>query len=235
MRYMGSKGRHAKSLVPILMDGHSASAWYVEPFCGGGNILAHVPSALKWGNDTAIYAVALLGALSEGWMPPENISNEEYIAVKAAPNNYAPEYVGFVGYCCSYAGKLWGGFARGQDSKGRPRNYAAEQVRYLRKQAAGLSGCRFSTMDYRLMDIPSGATVYMDPPYADTTKYSGSTFDTNEFWKTCRTLSDRCRVFVSEYAAPTGWECMWEKGAASSLTKNTGKIKAVERLFRRAA
>ena len=35
MRYMGSKAKYAKHIMPILMDGHDDSKPYVEPFVGG--------------------------------------------------------------------------------------------------------------------------------------------------------------------------------------------------------
>lgn len=163
MRYMGSKGRHAKEIVPILMRDHKNSSWYVEPFVGGGNIFSEVPTDYKWGNDTAKYAVALLKALSEGWQPPTNLSEQEYYEIKEDLHGYGPELVGFAAYCCSYAGKFWGGYARGNTAKGVPRNFAAEQARGLIKQAKGLRGAKFTVGSYLSMDIPNESTIYCDP------------------------------------------------------------------------
>lgn len=232
MRYMGSKDRYAKHIVPILMGGHDDTKWYVEPFVGGGNMIYQIPASKRWGNDTAMYAIALLDSLSRGWIPPSNVSEESYKAIKANPERFPPELVGFCAYSCSYAGKFWGGYARGNDSNGNPRNFASEQQRNLLKQAKGLSGIKFTNDTFLNLDIPDGSTVYCDPPYANTTSYK-STFDHDVFWKWATDLSERCRVFVSEYSAPDGWKPVWQKQVTSSLTKNTGEKKAIESLFER--
>ena len=231
MRYMGSKARHAANIVPILMDGHDQTKPYVEPFLGGGNLFSEVPAKTKLGSDTAEFAVALLSALSVGWQPPNDMSEEDYKAIKANPGDYDKALVGFAAYSCSYAGKFWGGYARGNSSKGVPRNFASEQRRGLLAQARGLAGANIFVSSYLDLDIPKGATVYCDPPYSDTTGYQGS-FDHEVFWAWCETLVHRgCRVFVSEYTAPSGWKAVWEKPVSNSLTKDTGVKKAVEKLF----
>jgi len=35
MKYMGSKKRHAKELLPIILKDRQPGQWYVEPFVGG--------------------------------------------------------------------------------------------------------------------------------------------------------------------------------------------------------
>lgn len=233
MRYMGSKGRYARYIIPHLIDGHDQDKWYVEPFLGGGNLFSEVPANIKWGNDTAEYAVALLKALSLGWEPPTILSEQEYHQIKEDPHGYDPELVGFAAYCCSYSGKFWGGYWRSSDSKGNPRSPALEQSRNLESQRVGLIGARFSVGSFHEMNIPEGSTIYCDPPYANTTGYQGS-FDHTMFWDWCRYQSyeNGCRVFVSEYTAPVGVECVWEKAVTNSLTKDTGSKKGVERLFK---
>lgn len=230
MRYMGSKARHAKHIVPLSMTGHDPSRPYIEPFVGGGNMICHVPADNRQGSDVAEWAIALLDALSKGWEPPEILSETEYHQIKEDPYGYDSALVGFAAYCCSYAGKFWGGYARGNCAKGQPRNFAAEQARHLRKQRSGLLGVRFECLSYLDRDYPSGSTVYMDPPYQSTTSYKGG-FDHREFWVFCDDLSKSCRVFVSEYSAPDGWDCVWERPVTNSLTKNTGGKTGVERLY----
>jgi len=231
---MGSKGRHAKGIIPILMETHNQDHWYVEPFVGGGNMLSEVPAKLKWGNDTAEYAVALLEAVSKGWEPPEVLSETDYHLIKEDPKGYDPELVGFAAYCCSYSGKLWGGYWRSNDSKGIPRNPAKEQAGNLKKQAKGLVGAKFTVGSYWDMSIPYESTVYCDPPYANTTGYKGG-FDHEAFWLWCDGLvvNRGCKVFVSEYNAPKHWTQVWEKKVTNSLTKDTGSKTGVEGLYTR--
>lgn len=231
MRYMGSKARHAKHIIPILMDGHDQSKPYIEPFVGGGNMIDKVPAKIRWGSDLAEYAIALLDALSKGWEPPSALSELEYHQIKECPHGYDPELVGFAAYSCSFAGKFWGGYARGKNASGYNRNYAEEQARHLSKQSLGLSGVKFTHSGYENIVIPAGATVYCDPPYAGTTKYKSGGFDHATFWEWAERLSATRRVFVSEYSAPGGWDCVWEREANSSLTKDTGSKRAVEKLF----
>lgn len=231
MRYMGSKARHAKHIAPILMDGHDQSKPYIEPFLGGGNMMAQVPADIRIGGDVAKYAVALLRAISGGWVPPNEVSEELYQDVKANKENYRPEMVGFVGYSCSYAGKWFGGYCRGKSVSGAPRNFAAEQVSHLEKQAKGLRGVCFYVGSYDEIDYPVGSTVYMDPPYAGTTGYKSGEFDHDAFWRFCASLSATCRVFVSEYTSPPNWMPVWEKEVTNTLVKDTGAKRGVERLF----
>ena len=226
MRYMGSKARHAKHIIPILMNGHDQTKPYIEPFVGGGNMIDKVPADIRWGSDVAEYAVAALSAMSKGWMPPDTLTNEQYNAMKNDPTAFPAELVGFAAYSCSYGGKFWGGFAR---SAGR--DHANEQHRAMVKRLPDLSGVKFTCAGFETLIIPAGATVYCDPPYAGTTKYKGG-FDHAVFWAWAERLSATRRVFVSEYAAPDGWECVWEKETTSSLTKDTGAKRGIEKLFR---
>lgn len=244
MRYMGSKARHAKHIAPIILAGHDQDEWYIEPFMGGGNMISAVSAKNKWGNDTAKYAVALLKAVSEGWVPPGELTATEYAEIKAEPDKYDSCLVGFAAYCCSYGGKFWGGYARNRKSEGenstcpeqqvrnliKQRNFASEQVRNLSKQYTGLVGVRFTVGSYLDMDIPDGSTVYCDPPYQATTGYKGG-FDHTAFWTWAEFISKRCRVFVSEYTAPAGWCSVWEKTVTNSLTADTGGKKGTENLF----
>ena len=232
MRYMGSKARHAAAIMPILMRDHDPDKWYVEPFVGGGNMIASCPARLRHGNDTATYAVTLLEALSQGWTPPTELSEDQYQAIRRDPHSYDPALAGFAMYCCSYAGKAWGGYARGNDERGSPRNFAAEQARHLLKQARGLRGVWWTNQSYLDMTAPDDATVYCDPPYAGTTGYKGE-FDHGQFWVWTADLAKRCRVFVSEYTAPEGLcDVVWTKTVTNSLTKDTGAKSGVEMLFR---
>lgn len=42
MKYMGSKARHAKELLPIILANRTEGQWYVEPFVGGANMIDKV-------------------------------------------------------------------------------------------------------------------------------------------------------------------------------------------------
>ena len=42
MKYMGSKNRIAKYLLPIILKDRKDGQWYVEPFVGGANMIDKV-------------------------------------------------------------------------------------------------------------------------------------------------------------------------------------------------
>jgi DNA adenine methylase len=59
MKYMGSKNRIAKYILPIMLKGRKESQYFVEPFCGGCNSLDKIANP-RMGNDSNKYLVALL-------------------------------------------------------------------------------------------------------------------------------------------------------------------------------
>ena len=58
MKYMGSKNRHAKALLPIILKNRRDDQWYVEPFVGGFNMIDKVPG-LRLANDSHYYLIEL--------------------------------------------------------------------------------------------------------------------------------------------------------------------------------
>lgn len=107
-----------------------------------------------------------------------------------------------------------------------------EAYRNAVKQSPKLQGVVFVESSYLDLKIPSESIVYCDPPYENTTSYR-NTFDHIGFWDWCRKKTEEGHiVFVSEYNAPDGFECVWRKEVVSSLTKDTGSKRAIEKLFR---
>lgn len=238
MKYVGSKARILKHILPTIQYYADRATVYVEPFVGGANVACHIEHKNKKCYDNHPYLIFLLNALKDGWIPPNIITEEEY---KTARKKYSSgtglnyidgPLIGFIGFCCSYSGKWWGGYARGNDSKGIPRNYADEAARHLVKQGASLKHISFSCNNYKDLLISWGSLIYCDPPYENTTKYSTGNFNHDEFWEWCRQKGKNNTVLVSEYNAPDDFECLVEvKGLCSSLTQETGSKKATEKLF----
>lgn len=70
MKYMGSKNRLAKDLVPIIQSYiNENTVGYLEPFVGGANIIDKINHHNKIGCDIHRYLIALLKALSNGYEP----------------------------------------------------------------------------------------------------------------------------------------------------------------------
>lgn len=228
MQYMGGKSRISKQIAEILNSAIDKNTPFVSLFCGSCAIESKVQADVKILNDKHPYLIAMWQALQNGWMPPDVVTKEEYYRVKANMDEN-PALAGFVGFGCSFGGKWWGGYAK--DKRGD--NYCGQAKRGLLKDLVGIQSATFTCLDYRDVEIPDGAVVYCDPPYANTTGYTVGQFDTNEFWDYMRQLSTRCDVYISEESAPDDFECIWSKEKVRTLEKsdNVGRVK-VEKLFK---
>jgi DNA adenine methylase len=231
MKYQGGKARLAKHIIPIMLKGAAQDQCYVEPFVGGCNVIGLVDMPQRWGNDINFYVVEFFKAIQNGWKPPNIITESEYRRIKENQHAYSPELVGFVGSACSYAGKWFGGYARGKSQKGMPRNYAREAIDSLAR--INIRGIEFVCLDYRSLLIPDGSIVYCDPPYSGVTQFKGVPFDHVEYWNWVRKISKKNKVFCSELKAPDDFECIWsmESGNTFGGKGTSKKFKYVEKLF----
>ena len=226
MKYVGSKDRIAKHLLPVMLAERKPDQWWVEPFVGGANMIDKVDGK-RLGNDSHKYVIALLKALQCGWVPPTRISKERYHEIKKYPDGYPDELVGFVGFVCSFGGKWWGGYA----CCNQGRNYAAEAVRNLAKQAPNLAGVEFACGNYLDLEIPPTSLIYCDPPYTGVNYYRDD-FDHEAFWQWCRArATEGHTVFVSEYCAPADFTCVKTVEHLTILNKDSYD-KRTEKLFR---
>lgn len=90
-----------------------------------------------------------------------------------------------------------------------------------------LERLKLSRKDYSDVAIPPGATVYCDPPYANTTGYIDD-FDHERFYRWLRSME--FPVFVSEYSMPDDFICFAsiDKACTYSSSKT---IKRAEKMF----
>ena len=87
--------------------------------------------------------------------------------------------------------------------------------------------------DYKDGDIPEGAIVLADPPYANTTGYSLGKFDSDEFWEYMREISKKHTVLICEQTAPNDFECVWKQELMRILDVNkNNNFKITEKLFK---
>ena len=101
------------------------------------------------------------------------------------------------------------------------------------KDFEGLKEAKFTCLDYKDVEIPKGAIVYADPPYANTTNYSLGKFDSEEFWEYMRKLSKEHIVLISEQNAPDDFEVIWEQELRRTLDVNKdNNFKVTEKLFK---
>lgn len=232
MKYMGSKNRIAKEILPIMLKERGERTW-VEPFVGGANVIDKVQGN-RIGNDNQEYVIALYKALQNGYVPPKEVTSDFFFEVENNKDKYPKELVGYLGTQLTFGCEWWGSFRR--DNTGK-RNYGIEAYNNIMKQQPNLIGIEFVCGDYRDLEIPTNSLIYCDPPYRGVRKYVGNVkFDSDVFWEVCRNWSKQGHiVFVSEYEAPSDFECVWSKEISASANNSikTGQgLKAVEKLFK---
>ena len=87
MKYMGSKNRFAKELLPIILKDRTKGQYYVEPFAGGMNMIDKVEGN-RIANDIHTELIEMWKALVyDLWKPPLNVSKELYNKVKSEKQN----------------------------------------------------------------------------------------------------------------------------------------------------
>ena len=238
MKYMGSKARFSKEILPIILKDRTADQWYIEPFAGGMNMICEV-GGKRIANDIHYHLIQMWRELVSGWIP-KKITKDEYSEVRTNQSKYPAYFVGWVGFNCSYSGKWFGGFADDypesrRNKKGVLPNYQMEAINNIPKQVEKMKGVIFQNKSYYELELPPNSIVYCDPPYEGTTKYAND-FNHNLFWNWVRNISKQGHiVFVSEYNAPADFVCVWQKETNSQLSAN-GKIGgnklSVEKLFK---
>lgn len=230
MKYMGSKARHAKELLPIILKDRKEGQWYVEPFVGGCNMIDKV-TGNRIGADVNEYLICFLVGLQDGYSPPENINLQLYNDVRDNKDR-CKITTGCVGFLFTYAAKFFGGFiGNSKDIVCKGRDRLGESYRAVEVARKQVKGVKFQHTSYDELTLPESCVIYCDPPYRDTTKYKDS-FDHDKFYNWCREkYKEGHQIFISEYWMPDDFKCVWQKEVNSSLTKNTGAKKGIEKLF----
>ena len=240
MKYMGSKSRIAKHIVPIIqsyIDKNNIKL-YIEPFVGGANVIDKIRCEKRVGSDYNKYLIALLKRVRDKQPLLEEVQRELYndVRLNQDTGKYEDWYVGNVGFIASFNGRWFdGGYAPSGYEKTkngeRYRDYYQEAKRNILSQANALDGVNLFQADYRTIKPDEKAVIYCDPPYANTKQYANAMqFDYEEFWKTMREWSKDNIVLISEQNAPDDFKCIWQQEVSRSI-KATDKSKAVEKLF----
>lgn len=246
MKYMGSKSRIAKDIVPIIqsyIDDNNCRL-YIEPFVGGGNVIDKIRCEKKIGSDLNKYLIALLNRVKNDEQLYDKIDKDLYDKARNCFNTNGDQFedweLGNIGFLASYNGRWFdGGYAKPGYEKTktgqRYRDYYNESKNNLLIQAKQelFKQTTFVTrnyIDYEDMYLKE-CVIYLDPPYNNTKKYKNAkSFDYNEFWDFARNMSQNNIVIISELEAPDDFKCIWEKEVSRSI-KSNDKSKASEKLF----
>jgi DNA adenine methylase len=230
MKYMGSKNRIAKHILPIMLkeaEKHNITQW-VEPFVGGANMIDKVPNTFtRIGADLNPHTIEALIAIRDLVDElPDSVSEAEYKAMKGLP----PEPISsWVRIACSYGGIFESKLAADKTSD---RNYVQEAIRNAKKQSPLLKGVGLVNCSYDEIVLTKPSLIYCDPPYQGTSGYKTGSFNHEVFFHWCvQKKQEGHVVFVSEYNAP--FECVWQgeiKTNFASSRKEATHV-AVEKLF----
>lgn len=230
MKYMGSKARIAKHILPIMLaecEKHGITTW-VEPFVGGGNMIDKVPDTFKRiGYDLNDHTIAaLIGVRDFIGDFPTSVSKDEYLSYKGNPPHNITSWIRFH---CSFGAKFEGGYA----SNKRGVNYCMEGRKNLQQQSTNIKHVSFVCDSYENLDL-EGCLIYCDPPYQNSTNYKTGSFDHDRFFNWCREQAKKNIVFVSEYKAPDDFDCVWCGEVLTSFASQRQRPthNAVEKLFK---
>ena len=162
--------------------------------------------------------------LQKGWIPPKNITREDYINIK---NNkdIKPQLAGFVGFGSSFGGKWFGGYV---EYRGKNYEYCLSAYNSVLRKLKHLGDVIFYNLDYKDVSIPNGSLVYCDIPYRNTTGYCKEevgAFNHNDFYQWVKDNSDKYDIYISEYKhnVPSEFEIVWELESKQSLRNYENK------------
>lgn len=233
MKYMGSKARFVKEILPIILKERKPNQWFVDLFCGGCSISQDVDGRVL-ANDKNKYLIAMFKGLQENRSRPYEIPKDLYDAARNAYNG--KEYyimddfmIGWIGWMGSYNGRFFDGGYSGHNVNGR--DYISEQIRNTEKQIEKIAHIKYFSKDYSEFDFKESCIIYCDIPYKNTKQYSTSKdFQHEKFWQWCRDMAKQHTIFISEYEAPPDFICVWSKEVTNSMN-TTKTYKPVEKLF----
>ena len=194
-------GQALANCMKNYIDDDTILQGYCEPFCGMLSVYKHIPDLFA--NQEIIYkagdanesVIRMWEEAQNGWIPPLNCTENEYLELKDAKPSGAK---GFIGHQCGFGGIYFGGFI-GRYGKSTNITKASDRVC---KIASMLESVKFSTGDYTQFSDLKGYLIYCDPPYSGTQCRYKRRFDADKFHHWCLEMSKYNLVFVSGYTTP---------------------------------
>ena len=237
MRYLGSKNRISKYIVPIIQGYiNKDTKGYIEPFVGGANIIDKINCKHRYGSDIHENLICLLKqAQIDYTIFPPKITEDDYYTVRDNKQDYPNWYVGLVGFMSTFGNKYFRGIARNKTDG--IQEYYTKSINNLIKQIPHITNVKFKCCEFQDINMNiKNYVIYCDPPYKNTTKYNTEEFPYEDFYDWCRKMSKNNTVLISEYDMPNDFECIWKKKIKISLDSkrkaNDVKNNRIEKLFK---
>ena len=247
MKYMGSKNRIAKYIVPILEKAYydNDCEIFIDACCGGCNLIDKInPNIPRYANDYNKYLIEMWKGLQKGVQYPTEIDKSLYNTARDVFNgkercfehvmNLGKDILGWIGFMASYNGRFFDGGYSGHnvEVKGaKNRDYITENINNILNQKRDLVGVVFSNKSLFDLTPTKKALIYFDIPYKNTKQYSISKdFDYEKFYEKCKELKQKGHIiFISEYGMPSYFKCVWSKEIKTHMNQKAED--RVEKLF----
>lgn len=221
MIYVGGKARIAKHIAPIVNEAiKKSNGMLFEPFCGGCNITPYFKGRV-FASDIDENIICLFKEAISGRTFPEYVDREMYNAARRG--DYDKALTAYIGFCASFRGKYFAGFIGNDyvDPNGKVRTQQKGAINGFNrtiKALRGMPALTLSPMRYDELDIPDNSVIYCDPPYEGTLGYKTGSFDHERFWEWAEKMSERNRVFVSEYSTRSDlFIPIWQKEIQTAI------------------
>lgn len=222
MQYLGGKSRIAHHIINYIEAERGEDSCWIEPFVGSCSVISRARGK-RIGSDIHKELISMFKALQAGWIPPSDITEEEYNNIKNNRSAFPDHLVAFAGFACSFGGKYFDTFAI--DRRGV--NFADRGKRMLLKKIQRMKEVELHHCQYYDLAIPPKSVIYCDPPYKNTVDY-GFDFDHDEFYQWCEDQVRRGhKVYISEYESP--FKEVWSCEIRCELNKKA--TTRVEKLF----
>src|SRR5690554_5360695 len=209
MKYMGSKNRIAKYLLPIMLEEakkNNITTW-VEPFVGGANMIDKVPKEFKRvGYDINPHLIsALIDIRDNVNILPNELSEVNYKLIKGTEVRSINSWLRFV---CSFGGKFDNGYAREKGSD--ETTFCGYGKRNALKQSPNIQNVDFICDSFENLSFEN-SLIYYDPPYKGTTSYKTNPFPYEKFYEWCKEMKLKGNlIFISEYEMPIEFKEVWQ-------------------------
>jgi DNA adenine methylase len=222
INYMGGKFANSKTIAALIEEYRKPGQAYFEPFCGGAWVLGKVTGE-RYANDKNKALITYYKSVQKGYIPPDNISEDEYQKIKQNQDENDP-LTAFAMLACSFGAKWGSCYARSKY------DYAATGQRASIKYRKGIEGVTFASRCYTEF-APNDMIIYCDPPYIGTAKYKHS-IDHDVFWEAMRKWSQNNTVLISEYTAPDDFQVIHEFDKKLSIRSKKGCEIRKEKIFK---
>lgn len=228
MKYMGSKNRIAKHILPIILKDRKEGQWYVEPFVGGANMIDKVDGN-RIGHDINPHIIrALIDIRDLSEYLPESVSEQQYKTLKGSVPGKFTSWIRFV---CSFGGKFENGYSREKGSDDS--TFCGYGKRNALKQSPNIQGVEFICDSFLNLSFEN-SIIYCDPPYKGTTSYKTDSFPYEQFYEWCRLMKSKGNVvFVSEYNMPEDFIEVWRGEIKTNFasSRKSATHNAIEKLY----